>query len=113
MSCLFCKIINREVVSTIVFENDNILAFRDIGPQAPVHILIIPKRHISGLNGVTPDDNQLLGEIQNVAREIARSEKIDKSGYRLVCNCGQDAGQAVEHIHYHLLGGRKFGWPPG
>jgi len=113
MNCLFCKIVNKEIPSKIVFENERILAFRDVNPQAPVHILIIPKKHISGLNEITPEDNNLLGEIQNVARELAQKENINHDGYRLVVNCGPAAGQAVAHLHYHLLGGRKLSWPPG
>jgi histidine triad (HIT) family protein len=113
MECLFCRIINKEIPSKIVFENEHILAFRDIDPKAPVHILIITKKHLSGLNDITVKDNDLLGSLQNAAKDIARQEGVDKSGYRLVINCGKDAGQAVEHIHYHLLGGRKLLWPPG
>jgi len=113
MSCLFCRIINREIPSKIAFENDRVLAFYDVNPQAPVHILIVPKRHIAGLNDITVKDNELLGEIQNIARELARRENIADDGYRVVVNCGANAGQAVAHLHYHLLGGRKFSWPPG
>jgi histidine triad (HIT) family protein len=113
MECLFCRIVKREIPATIVFENERILAFRDISPQAPAHILIIPKRHIAGLNDITAQDNELLGEMQNVARELAEREKISKEGYRVVINCGANAGQAVAHLHLHLLGGRAFSWPPG
>jgi histidine triad (HIT) family protein len=111
--CLFCKIINKQIPASIVFENENIIAFKDIKPQAPVHLLIISKKHIPGLNDIEISDLQLLGEIQNIAKELAKKEGVNKKGYRLVLNCGPDAGQAVEHIHYHLLGGRKFTWPPG
>jgi histidine triad (HIT) family protein len=90
-----------------------VLAFRDVNPQAPVHVLIVPKLHIAGLNDILTDNNALLGEIQNIAREIALKENVAKSGWRLVCNCGPDAGQAVAHLHYHLLGGRAMHWPPG
>jgi histidine triad (HIT) family protein len=113
MSCLFCRIINREIPSKIAFENDRVLAFYDVNPQAPVHILIVPKRHIAGLNDITVNDNELLGEIQNIALELTRRENIADGGYRVVVNCGENAGQAVAHLHYHLLGGRKFSWPPG
>ena len=113
MECLFCKIAKKEIPSKIVFENEQILAFRDIDPQAPVHILVIPKKHISGLNDITSRDKELLGELINAVKEIAAKEKVDESGYRLVVNNGRDAGQAVEHIHFHLLGGRKLLWPPG
>lgn len=113
MGCLFCKIINKEIKSSIVFENDKILAFKDINPQSPVHILIIPKKHIPGLNDVSAGDETLLGEIQLTANLLAKREEISGDGYRIVVNCGPYAGQAVEHLHYHLMGGRKFSWPPG
>ena len=113
MDCLFCRIIRKEIPSEIVFENERVLAFRDIDPKAPAHILVVPKQHISGLDSITPQDAQVLGEIQLVIKMLAESQKINKSGYRVVINNGRDAGQAVAHIHYHLLGGRKFQWPPG
>lgn len=113
MDCLFCKIANKEIPGKIVFENERILAFRDIDPKAPVHVLIIPKEHIPGLNDISDSTNELLGQIQNAAKEIAKKENLSQSGYRLVVNCGKDAGQAVDHLHYHLLGGRKLSWPPG
>ncbi len=113
MSCIFCRIVKKELNSSLIFENERIVAFRDVNPQAPVHILIIPKKHIAGLNDITPEDNLVLGEIQNIARELAKKENIDGDGYRLVVNCGSAAGQAVAHLHYHLLGGRTFSWPPG
>ncbi|MCB4792610.1 MAG: histidine triad nucleotide-binding protein [Elusimicrobia bacterium] len=113
MDCLFCRIAKKEVPSKIVFENEQIFAFWDIDPKAPVHILIVPKKHISGLNDITCADNELLGKLANAAKDIAKKENIDKSGFRLVVNCGKDAGQAVDHIHFHLLGGRKLSWPPG
>ena len=113
MDCLFCKIAKKEIPSKIVFENEQILAFVDIDPKAHVHILVIPKKHISGLNGITSSDNELLGELINAVKEIAAKEKVDENGYRIVVNNGRDAGQAVEHIHFHLLGGRKLLWPPG
>jgi histidine triad (HIT) family protein len=111
--CIFCKIVRREIPAKIVFENEHILAFRDVSPQAPVHILIIPKKHIPGLNDISAEEEKLLGEIQLVAKELAAKEKVSVQGYRLVVNCGPDAGQAVAHLHYHLVGGRKFTWPPG
>ncbi len=111
--CLFCKIANKEIKSNIIFENDKLLAFSDINPQAPVHILIIPKKHIAGLNEIGAADKELLGEIQLAAKEIAEKNNISKDGYRIVANCGPNAGQAVDHIHYHVLGGRIFRWPPG
>jgi histidine triad (HIT) family protein len=103
----------KEIPAQIVFENKDIVAFRDIAPQSPVHILIIPKKHIPGLNDITVQDAGLLSQVQFVARDLAKKENISEDGYRLVLNCGKNAGQAVSHIHYHLLGGRKFSWPPG
>ena len=113
MGCLFCAIIRKEIPARIVFENERLLAFRDINPQAPVHVLIVTKKHIPGLNDITGQDSVLLGEVHQLARQIAEDEGIAKSGWRLVCNCGADAGQSVEHIHFHLLGGRVMQWPPG
>lgn len=110
---LFLKIIDREIPADIVFENDDILAFRDISPQAPTHILIIPKRRIATINDVTPDDAALIGKMVLVARDLAAEEGISEDGYRLVFNCNQDGGQSVFHIHLHLLGGRALSWPPG
>jgi len=113
MDCLFCKIVKKEIPAQIIFEDKDIIAFRDIAPQAPVHVLIIPKKHIPGLNDTNALDTALLGRIQLVARELAVKEKISGDGYRLVLNSGSNAGQAVAHLHYHLMGGRKFNWPPG
>ncbi len=113
MACLFCEIIEKNIPAEIVFEDDEIMAFRDVDPRAPVHILIIPKKHISGLPEATESDKGLMGRICLVAAGIARKEKIGQSGYRLVVNSGPDAGQAVDHLHFHLLGGRSLGWPPG
>jgi len=113
MDCVFCKIANKEIKSNVVFESEKLLAFLDVNPQAPVHILIVPKKHIAGLNEIETADRELLCDIQLAARDIAKKQNISKTGYRLVANSGPDAGQAVGHLHYHLLGGRKFGWPPG
>lgn len=111
--CLFCKIAQKEIPSTIVYEDETVLAFHDIAPQAPVHILIIPKKHISALAVTSDSDFHLIGKLLQVAKQLAVQEKIDISGYRLVLNNGKAAGQAVDHIHFHLLGGRDFTWPPG
>ena len=111
--CLFCKIVAGEIPATVVFENERIVAFQDIQPQAPTHILIIPRKHIPTINDLTQGDQSLIGEMTSIAKDIAKQEGLDKPGYRLVFNCNKDAGQAVYHIHLHLLGGRKFGWPPG
>jgi histidine triad (HIT) family protein len=111
--CIFCKIINKEIPSTIVFENDRILAIKDINPAAPVHILLIPKNHIDSLDSVSDQDIDLLGNIQVAAAQLAKELDISNQGYRLVNNCGEWGGQTVSHIHYHLIGGRKLAWPPG
>ena len=111
--CIFCRIISGLIpVKKKVFEDDKVFAFEDINPQAPVHILIIPKKHISGLEAVEQEDIEILGYIQIVASQIAKEMNL-KDGYRLVSNSGIDAGQTVSHLHYHLLGGRTFAWPPG
>ena len=111
--CIFCKIAAGELNTKFVFENDELVAFRDIRPQAPVHILIIPRRHIERINQLTDSDAKLVGNIVLVANQLAKNENISDSGYRLVFNCGRDSGQEVEHIHLHLFGGRKMSWPPG
>jgi histidine triad (HIT) family protein len=110
---LFEKIVAREIPADIVWENDELLAFRDIEPQAPVHILIIPKRKIRTLNDLEPDDAGLVGRMVLAAAEIARDEGIAEDGYRLNLNCNAAGGQSVWHIHLHLLGGRRMKWPPG
>lgn len=110
---LFLKIIRREIPADIVLETDDILAFRDIQPKAPTHILIIPKRRINTLNDVETADAELLGRMVLAARELAASEGLAEDGYRLIMNCNKHGGQSVFHIHLHLLGGRQMGWPPG
>lgn len=110
---LFSRIISREIPATIVFENERILAFRDISPQAPVHILVIPKKPIRSIAAADADDRELLGELLLAAAEIARQEGLEEGGYRVVTNIGKDGGQTVFHLHLHLLGGRALGWPPG
>jgi histidine triad (HIT) family protein len=111
---IFSKIINREIPADIVYETDNILAFRDINPQAPVHILIIPKIEIPKVTGIDGKQHaQLLGELFDAANKLARDLNIDQDGFRLVFNCGNNGGQDVYHLHMHLLGGRKMTWPPG
>ena len=109
--CLFCKFVSKEFETKIVFENDKILAFNDISPQAPVHILIIPKKHICSVNELTIDDKDIMGELLFAAKEIAKQENLET--YRLVINTGEDAGQSVFHIHLHLMSGRSFTWPAG
>lgn len=110
--CLFCKMANKEIPAEIVYEDDSVLAIKDINPAAPVHLLIIPKRHISSLNEVGREEVQLLGHIQLLASRLAYDAEIAEQGYRLVNNCGKWGGQAISHLHYHLLGGKQLGWPP-
>ncbi len=113
MDCLFCKIINSEIPATIIYQDEQVIAFDDIYPKAPIHKLIIPRRHIATLNDTRPEDKQLLGHMLYVATQLAKEIKTDEAGYRTVMNCNADAGQEVFHIHMHLLGGRKLEWPPG
>lgn len=112
-NCLFCKIVSGGIPSQKVYEDEKVFAFNDINPQAPVHIIIIPKKHISRLTDITEADKDVLGHIQAVAAKLAARYPEMKNGFRVINNCGQDGGQTVFHIHYHLLGGRTFGWPPG
>ena len=111
--CLFCKILDGEVPADIVYESDTALAFRDINPQASTHVLVIPRQHISTINDVEPENEQLVGHLFSVAKAIAAKEGIEEDGYRVVMNCNEGAGQTVFHIHLHLLGGRHMSWPPG
>ena len=113
MSTIFSKIINKEIPAEIVYEDDELLAFNDINPQAPVHILIIPKKEIKTLNDVQIEDKDILGKMILLAKDLAKKYNIDESGYRTVFNCNDDGGQTVFHIHLHLIGGRSFSWPPG
>ena len=113
MSTIFSKIINKEIHADILFENDKILAFRDISPQAPVHFLVIPKKDIRTLNDINEEDKSLIGELFIVAKEIAKKEGISEKGYRTIFNCNEHGGQTVYHIHLHVLGGRQLEWPPG
>ena len=111
--CLFCKIVNKEIPSDIVYENEHVLAFNDINPIAPVHILIIPKEHIPTLNDLEENHTQTMGELFLAAKALASKKGLSDSGYRTVFNCNKDAQQTVFHIHLHLIGGRKMTWPPG
>ena len=111
--CLFCKIVAGEINADVVFETDHAIAFRDINPQAPTHVLIIPRRHISTINDLAETDADIVGQLYLAARDIAVQEGIADAGYRTVINCNADAGQTVFHIHLHLLGGRILSWPPG
>ena len=113
MDCLFCKIIAGDIPYAKVYEDDKVLAFRDIEPQAPVHILIIPKEHIASANELNEENASVVGHIYAVAAKIAKEEGIAEGGYRIVNNCGVDGGQTVGHLHFHMLGGRSLAWPPG
>lgn len=108
-NCIFCKIINGEIPSNKVYEDDEIFAFRDINPQAPVHILVIPKKHIKSLADLQEEDLNLIGKINIKINEIAKTEGFANQGYRVIVNCGEDAGQEVMHLHYHILAGKKLG----
>lgn len=110
--CLFCKIAGKEIPSEIVYEDDAAVAFKDINPQAPIHLLIIPKKHIAGIAEACEEDAELIGHLQLVASKLAAENNV-ADGYRIVVNSGPKAGQSVMHLHYHLLGGRTLSWPPG
>ena len=111
--CLFCKIREGEIPADIIFENDDVLAFNDVNPQAPVHLLIIPKKHISTVNDMVEDDQVVMGKLFSAARAIAKQKGVSDDGYRLVVNCNEKAGQTVFHIHMHMLADRALTWPPG
>lgn len=111
--CLFCKIIDGGIPCDRVYENEHVIAFRDLNPQAPTHVLVIPRKHISTVNDLTADDKNIVGEMVLAAQQVAKQEDIDESGYRMVMNCNEGAGQTVFHIHLHILGGRTMNWPPG
>ena len=112
-NCLFCKIVSGEISTDFVFKDENVIAFRDINPQAPTHILIIPREHIETLNDIDQSHGELLGAMQLTASYLAKEEGINEKGFRTVFNCNRAAGQTVFHIHLHLLGGRSLVWPPG
>jgi len=111
--CIFCKIVNGTIPAQRVYQSETVVAFRDIRPQAPVHILIIPRQHVAMVSDLQRSDDALVGEMIAAANQIAREEGISAEGFRLVFNCGRNAGQDVFHLHLHLLGGRPFDWPPG
>ena len=113
MDCLFCSICNGDIAADIVYQDEQVLAFRDISPQAPTHILVIPKRHITTINEMTPEDSGLIGHMVYTAQQLAAREGIAEDGYRLTLNCNEGGGQSVFHIHLHLMGGRRMTWPPG
>lgn len=111
--CLFCRIIAREIPASIVYEDDRVLAFNDINPQGPTHVLLVPKRHIATLNDLAEGDDAIVGELVRRAGAIAKERGVDAGGFRVVFNTNRDAGQTVFHIHLHLIGGRGLSWPPG
>ena len=110
-NCLFCRIVRGEIPSTQVGESDGAIAFRDVNPQAPTHVLVIPRAHVGSL--AAADDSSMLGEVLSLAASVAKSEGLEGDGYRVVINNGRNAGQAVDHLHLHVLGGRRMTWPPG
>lgn len=112
-SCLFCKIVAGEISAAILHETDSVVAFRDTNPQAPTHVLLIPKEHVADLREVADGHGAMLTDLVRAAAHLAETERIDRSGWRLVANVGPDAGQSVFHLHFHMLGGRKMAWPPG
>lgn len=111
--CLFCKILSGEIPADIVYESDTAIGFRDINPQAPIHMVVIPRQHIATINDMVPEDEALVGSLFSAARQIAADEGLSEDGYRAVMNCNAAAGQTVFHIHLHVLGGRQMRWPPG
>lgn len=113
MDCLFCKIVAGEIQADIVYESDDAIAFRDINPKAPTHVLVVPRKHISTINDIAVEDEALVGKLFTAAREIAAADGVAEDGYRVTMNCNESAGQSVFHIHLHVLGGRQFDWPPG
>jgi histidine triad (HIT) family protein len=112
-NCLFCKMVSGEIQPDVIYEDDEVLAFRDINPQAPIHALVIPRRHIATLNDLEDGDAELMGKLFLAAQKIARQEGIADTGYRTLVNCNADGGQEVFHLHLHLVGGRRMTWPPG
>lgn len=113
MDCIFCKIVDGQIPAKIVYEDDQAIAFEDVNPQAPVHVLIIPRKHISTVLDIEEEDKGLIGHMYSVGNEVAKRKNIDSSGFRSVMNCNEDGGQTVFHMHLHILGGRSMQWPPG
>ena len=111
--CLFCRIAAGEIPATVVYQDELLVAFRDINPQAPTHVLLIPRKHLASLSDLSPEDDEIIGHLVRISGQIAESEGVAAGGYRLVANCGREAGQSVDHVHFHLLGGRPLQWPPG
>ena len=113
MDCVFCKIVEKEIPSDIIYEDDNVIAFNDLDPQAPIHFLVIPKKHIESIAKLEESDLKILDSIFLTIKKIASEKGLDENGYRVVTNIGEDGGQSVPHLHFHVLGGRGFKWPPG
>jgi histidine triad (HIT) family protein len=113
VSCLFCQIVEGKIPARMVRQDDDVVAFHDINPGAPTHVLVVPRRHIASLTDLAPGDDALIGRMVRTARVLAREQGLSERGFRLVFNCGDDAGYSVYHIHLHLVGGRKLAWPPG
>ena len=111
--CLFCGIVKGDIKGTLVYQDNSVVAFKDINPKAPVHLLIVPRKHIATLLDLQQEDTSLIGDVFNAANQLARDQGIAKNGFRVVVNCGAGAGQSVFHLHFHLLGGRPMVWPPG
>jgi histidine triad (HIT) family protein len=112
-NCIFCKIIQKKIPSTFVFENDDFVAIKDITPQAPVHLLLIPKKHVEAIMNISAADEKWWRQIPDIVQRLAGSQQVEQGGFRLVVNNGKDAQQTVPHLHFHFLGGRKMNWPPG
>ncbi|WP_243342615.1 histidine triad nucleotide-binding protein [Anaerococcus sp. AGMB09787] len=113
MDCVFCKIINKDIPSDIIYEDEDVIAFNDLDPQAPIHFLVIPKKHIQSIAELDGSDYDLVGKIFKVIKKLAEDKGLSEEGYRVVSNVGEKAGQSVPHLHFHVLGGRGFKWPPG
>lgn len=111
--CLFCKVLNGDIPADIIYESDSAIAFRDINPQAPTHVLVIPRKHVATINDLDEENQGIVGSLYLAAKDIARAEGLSDEGYRVVMNCNEGAGQSVFHIHLHVLGGRALSWPPG
>lgn len=113
MDCVFCKIINKEIPSDVIYEDEDVIAFNDLDPQAPIHFLVIPKKHIESIATLDESSLRIVGHIFDVIKNIAKEKGLDDKGYRVCSNVGEDGGQTVPHLHFHVLGGRGFKWPPG
>lgn len=113
MDCIFCKIVNGEIPSNKIYEDDDIVAFNDLSPQAPIHFLVIPKKHIESCNFVDKENSEVVGKIFLKISELVKGMGFDESGYRIINNCNKDGGQTVKHLHFHVLAGRSLNWPPG